>query len=168
VHFKSRFFDRDLHVAISLIIWLTKKLYFPPTFDMLFTTPQNPLTSAREIYHLVCYESNISIFEQTKSDKWSYLKHTWYPCYLMSLNHLVTGEQCLIKTKTGRVNLAWNRPGSRTVAMVTAQQVPCCVLPGVHYWCQVWMASLKCFQRYFKFCDLSFYLMTSSIFEQQI
>ena len=30
--------------------------------------------------------------------------------------------------------------------------------PNIHYWCQVWMASLKYFQRYYRFCDLSSYL----------
>ena len=43
------------------------------------------------------------------------------------------GEQCLIKT-TWKVNPAWNWPGSRTVAMVTAQWVSFYVLPGVYYW----------------------------------
>ena len=93
-----------------------------------------------------------------RSDRWSYLKHMWYPYYLTSLNHLITGEQCLIKTRTWKVKPAWNRHKSRTVAMVTAQWVSFCVLPDVHYWWQVWMASLKHFQRYSWFCDLSSYL----------
>ena len=42
--------------------------------------------------------------------------------------------------------------------MATSQWVSFCILPVVHYWCQVWMTSLKYFPIYSWFCDLYSYL----------
>ena len=49
---------------------------------------------------------------------------TWNTCYAH-----ITILRLLINTKTWKVNPAWNRPGSRSVAMVTVQWVSLSVLP---------------------------------------
>ena len=38
---------------MGLMVWQTKKLYFPDISNSLIISSQNPVTSVREIYHLL-------------------------------------------------------------------------------------------------------------------
>lgn len=102
------------------------------------------------------YERNISIFDQRRGIR-CYQKHMKWPHCTKSPCQHKGSTQCLIKTKNENINPARTGLQSKIVATATAQWASFCVLPNMHYWCQVWKEFLQYSQRYSWFCDLFLY-----------
>ena len=100
------------------------------------------------------YDRNqIPPFDQIRRGRQAYLK---YPRSAHITFRLLTSSLGVNDVWLGQKR-TWHRTKSKTVTTATAQWASFCVLLEVHYWYQVWAASLQYFPRFPWFCDLSLY-----------